>query len=281
MSKLNISLKDQISYERANEDEPYELKGDSLIKTDVEKGTLLECCLIDSKIYPGVCHKYKIYIPANYDDSIPASLILFLDGHSYIKHANAPIVLDNLISKGDIPPTIAIFLEPGDKGPGLPIYGGNDNRSFEYDKVDQQFVSFLERELLSLIEKEYLITTDAKKRIICGFSSGGIAAFNAAWNRPDLFGNVISHSGSFIAIRGGEMFPTLIRKENKKPLKIWMSAGKKDLDIVFGDLKQANEYMASSLEYMGYEYQFHLTEGGHNLKYGSSMLPETLRWIFN
>ena len=69
--------------------------------------------------------------------------------------------------------------------------------------------------------------------------------------------------------------------EEKRPIRVWLSVGKNDLDIVFGNWKLANEYIASSLAYKEYDYQFHMSEGSHNLQFGASVLPDTLRWIFH
>ena len=273
-------MKDQLSIDRSYESEPYKMTGDSLRQDGIPQGELLEAFLPNSTVYPDVHHDYWIYIPAQYRKSEPAALMIFLDGLSYVNGANAAIVLDNLIAKGNLPITVALFVDPGDKGPGIPIYGGNDNRSVEYDSIDDTYARFLESDLLPHASQVCSITDDPDLRLICGVSSGGLAAFATAWNRPDLFRKVISHSGSFTAIRGGEIFPTLIRREPKKPLRIWLSVGKKDLDVVFGNWRIANEYMASSLEYRGYDYQFHLSEGSHNLQFPASVLPETLRWMF-
>ena len=112
----------------------------------------------------------------------------------------------------EIPVTIGLFIEPGDIGPGTPYYGGTDNRSFEYDAVTDRYARFLLEEMIPALEKKYNITDNPEGRVLVGFSSGGHCAFNAAWHRPNEFGNVISHCGSYTDMRGGHVYPPLVRR---------------------------------------------------------------------
>ena len=278
----NVSEADFSSYARAMaEPEPYKLHEDARKKETTPKGTLHAFTLEDCLTYPKVSHDYWLYVPAQYEGSTPANLIVFLDGLLYEEQCHVSTVLDNLIDTGDLPPTIAVFIAPGPNGPGLPIYGGNDNRSIEYDSANEAYGTFLETELLPIIEEEYVISKDSTHRAICGYSSGGLAAFGTAWFKPHLFNKLLLNSASFTNIRGGHEFLTKVRTEDKRPLKIWLGTGKKDLNVIFGNWKIANEYMASSLAYKGYEHQLHISEGGHTLHYLSSVLPDVLRWLFS
>lgn len=277
-----LSDKDRAYYLMSlpGDDEPYSLGSDSLPQENVPQGTLTNYHMDDCSTYPGVARDYWLYVPKQYDPAKPACLMIFLDGLNYVNDCNAHILMDNLIAKGEIPVTIGLFVGTGNKGPGLPIYGGTDNRSIEYDSIDDKFANFLIEDLLPEVEKEYSITADPEGRGICGMSSGGIAAFMAAWNRPDAFRKVISHCGSFTNIRGGHLVPTMIREQPKKPIRVSLQTGEKDLDIVFGCWRIANQYMASSLEYMSYDYELHVGVGGHNRKHAAELLPNTMRWIW-
>jgi enterochelin esterase family protein len=208
--------------------------------------------------------------------------MVFQDGeHQYLgPNINVPIVFDNLIQRGDMPATIGLFVNPGDKGPGNPIYGGTDNRSFEYDSLGDQYARFLLEELLPQVEQRYRITGDPAGRAICGISSGGICAFTAAWERPDAFGKVVSHCGSFTNIRGGHNYPSMIRRAARKPLRVFLQSGANDIDVVFGSWPIANQDMAAALAYREYDYQFVFGEGGHSLKHGGEIFPDTLRWLW-
>ena len=264
----------------------YKLGPDSLEQEGVPKGQLIDGSMV-STIYPDSTHLYKVYVPAQYDPAVPVPYVVFLDGISqYLSPmVNANVVLDNLIAAGRIPAMIAIFLEPGDKGDGMPIYGGafqepGSNRSREYDATDDLFVRFLLEELIPLVAKDYNLSDDPEQHAICGASSAGQAAFNAAWHRPDAFRKVVSHIGSFTAIRGGDCNSDRIRKNPPKPIRIFLQDGSHDLNIIYGDWVLANKTMVSALEYRGYDYKYVLGEGGHNIEHGGAILPETLEWLW-
>ena len=264
----------------------YSLGPDSLPKEGVPKGQLMDGSMVSS-IYPGSAHVYKVYVPAQYDPQTPTPYMVFLDGISqYLtSQVNANVVLDNLIAEKRIPVMLAIFVEPGDKGDGMPIYGGGfmdpgSNRGKEYDSTDDCYVRFLLEELIPLVAKDYNLTTDPDFHGICGASSGGQAAFNAAWHRPDAFRKVLTHIGSFTDIRGGDCNPVRIRKNPPKPIRIFLQDGEKDLNLIYGDWVLANKTMASALEYRGYDYKYVLGKGGHNVEHGGAILPESLEWLW-
>jgi enterochelin esterase-like enzyme len=278
----NISDKDlkNFAYSLAL-DEPYGLGIDSQKQDSVPEGTITKYHWINKTIYVGTQRDYWLYVPKQYDSSKPACLMIFQDGWGYLdRDVMANIVLDNLIYKGDIPVMIGLFIEPGDKGPGNPIYGGSGNRSVEYDSVSDLYPRFLIEEIIPEIKKNYNITDDPAGRAIVGLSSGGICAFNAAWQRPDNFGKVISHCGGFFNIRGGDKFPEMIRMSAKKPIRVFLQSGESDLNLVWGYLALKNKEMAAALAYSEYDYKFVFGEGGHTLKHGGAIFPNTLRWLW-
>jgi enterochelin esterase family protein len=175
---------------------------------------------------------------------------------------------------------IGLFVDPGDRGPGLPLWGGTDNRSVEYDSVTDAYARFLLEDLVPQLQNEYSLSSDPACRGIAGTSSGGIAAFTVAWQRPDAFSKVISFVGSFTDIRGGNQYPSLIRKTERKPLRVFLQSGAKDLDIVFGNWPIANQDMAAALAYRDYDYRFVFGEGGHSAKQGAAILPDAMRWLW-
>src|SRR4029079_13801568 len=136
-----------------------------------------------------------------------------------------PVVFDNLIHKKEMPVTVGVFINPGN----FPSKSGKGprraNRSFEYDTPSPQYVTFLEKEILPEVAKTVKLREDAAARAIGGISSGGICAFTAAWERPDLFSKVLSHVGSFTNIRGGDVYPGLIRKTERKPIRVFLQDG--------------------------------------------------------
>jgi enterochelin esterase-like enzyme len=264
------------------ENEPYELGEDSKRKEAVPEGNITKYQLADSVAYPGTARDYWVYVPKQYDAAKQAGLMIFQDGGLYLfDMMQANIVLDNLIHKNEMPIVIAVFINPGDKGTGMPIYGGAGNRSFEYDSVTDLYSRFLLQEIMPEIEKSYNISDDPKQRALVGISSGAVCAFTAAWHRADVFGKVISHCGSFVNIRGAHTFPELIRQTAAKPIKVFLQSGEKDLNVIFGSWAIKNKEMAAALEYSGYDYRFVFGTGGHSLKHGASIFPETLRWLWD
>ena len=261
--------------------EPYQLGADSLAQPGVPAGEVTKYHWVNECIYPGTERDYWVYVPRQYDGTKPANLMVFQDGALFLgPDVNAPLVFDNLIHKGEMPVTIGLFVNPGSKGPGLPIYGGSDNRSSEYDALGDLYVRFLLKELLPEVQKNLNITTDPAGCAICGISSGAICAFNAAWERPDCFSKVVSFCGSFTDIRGGHNFPSMVRKNERKPLRVFLQSGAHDLNIIFGSWPLANQAMDAALAYRGYDYQFVFGEGYHSIKHGGSIFPDTLRWLW-
>jgi enterochelin esterase-like enzyme len=261
--------------------EPYVPGPDSMRRDDVPRGELQEGVCPPGAVYPGVEHAYRLYVPAQYDGARDAALLVFQDGARYLgPECDATAVLDNLIAAGDMPPAVALFVEPGAHGPGLPVYGGNDNRSIEYDRLGGDYARFLIEELLPHATKGLRITSDPARRAICGLSSGGICAFNVAWERPDVFGKVISHCGSFVDLRGGHLLAPAVRASPHRPLRVFLQTGFNDLDIRFGSWLLANQALASALAYRGYDHQLVIGEGGHSLAHGGAIFPDTLRWLF-
>lgn len=219
----NVPTKDIACYEWAQKQEPpFPLPKKVELSANMLEGKLTTHEWKSEIVYLGVSGTYELYVPQHYHGQ-EAALMVFMDGSSqYIQAAKVPSILDTMILNEEIPVVIDLFINWGNPGPGLPRYGGTDHRSIEYNSIDDRYVTFLDKEILSKLRKEYNITSDPEKCVICGISSSGNAAFAAAWHRPDLFRKVISHCGSFTAIRGGEQFPYLIRQYPKKPIKVFL-----------------------------------------------------------
>ncbi len=210
--------------------------------------------------------------------------MVFQDGHAYNDPKGAfkvPSVFDKLIHNGDMPVTIAIMVDPGNKeGNEAKTPWKNSNRSFEYDTLSGDYAKMLIEELIPEVAKSYNLTNDKKMRAICGMSSGGICAFTAAWERPDYFHKVVSHIGSFTNIRGGDVYPGLIRKQEKRDIRVYLQDGENDLDNVHGNWWLGNLQMEKALKFREYDYKFEPTKGGHKGDDGGRLLPETLKWLW-
>lgn len=274
----------------ADEDQPkrYELTADSKPQPGVPQGTVTEYVWQDSQVYPGTARRYYVYVPAQYNAETPAALMVFQDGHAYLNPEGdfrVPTVFDNLIHQGDMPVTIGVFVDPGHLDADLPEQPGWQprpaNRSVEYDTLSDAYATFLMTEILPEVAKQVRFTDDPQGRAICGISSGGICAFTVAWQRPDAFHKVLSHVGSFTNIRGGHVYPALIRKHPEPiRMRVFLQDGSHDLDNQHGNWPLANQQMAKALAFRDADYKFVYGAGAHNGNHGGAILPDSLRWLW-
>jgi enterochelin esterase family protein len=237
-----------------------------------------------SQVFEGTERDYWVYVPAQYDPAGPPCLMVFQDGGGYVGEKGAwrvPVVFDNLIHRKEMPVTVGVFVNPGKfPTPGREEKDWRSNRSFEYDTLSNQYARFLEHEILAEVAKTVKFRSDAAGRAICGASSGGICSFTAAWERPDMFSKVLSTIGSFTNIRGGDVYPGLIRKTQNKPIRVFLQDGWNDLDNEHGSWPLANLQMAASLKYKGYDYRLVFGDGAHSSRHGGAILPDALRWLW-
>ncbi len=246
----------------------------------VPKGKLLAQKPWESKIYPHTTRPWWIYVPAQYKEDQPACLMVFQDGAGYTGFV--PTVFDNLIAKGEMPVTVAVFINPGSAGDE-----GRNQRSIEYDTLSDRYARFLLEEILPEAEKTVKLRHDPESRAIAGISSGGICAWTVAWERPNEFRKVLSWVGSFTNIasgktrhEGGHNYEALIRKSGRKPIRVFLQDGANDLDNNNGNWPLANQQMAKALQFAGYDYRFVFGQGFHSPRHGRSMLPDSLRWLW-
>lgn len=260
----------------------YKLGPDSMPQEGVPRGKV-EKFSWTSKVFPGTVRDYWVYTPAQYDPKVPTCFMVFQDGAWYQdvnRDFRVPIVFDNLIHQKKIPAMIGIFINPGVVPASAEGRRPRQNRSFEYDTLSDQYARFLETEIIPEVGKKLNLRKDAAGRGICGISSGGICAFTVAWERPDLFSKVLSHVGSFTNIRGGDAYPGMIRKTERKPIRVFLQDGENDLDNLHGSWPLGNKQMAAALKFAKYDYKFVMGDGGHNGKHGGAILPESLIWLW-
>lgn len=233
----------------------------------IPQGKVESIVFNESKIFPGTEREVFVYLPANFDKSKPACLYVQQDGLG--KQKTFPGQLDTLIANKEIPPLVGVFITPGKLTSAIPETLPRPNRSFEYDGLSDRYVRFLLEEILPLVEKKYglKLSTNGNDCAIGGASSGGIAAFNAAWERPDAFRRVYCNSGSFTAFRGGHEFPTLVRKTEPKPIRAYLTTATNDMENSAGDWNLIDLQMEKALKFAGYDYVFHQLEGSHAAGY--------------
>ncbi len=254
------------------------LGGDSTQKKDVPEGKVEQRIWQTSSIYPNTTRDYWVYIPAQYDASEPACVMVFQDGEAYV-HAEgqvrATIVLDNLIHKGEMPVTIGIFVSPG-------MIGEESNRAVEYVDRGEVYARFLMEEIIPEVSKDYSLVDDRAGWSICGMSDGGLCSFAVAWQRNDVFSKSICHIASFARhVEGGD-FAHLVRqtRNDPKPLRVFLVDGENDLNLDQGNWTLGNINLASALQFAKYDYRLEMGPGGHDLAHGGELFPETLRWIW-
>jgi len=300
----------QNSTDPAPQPNRYEPGPDSRPQAGVPKGRLEGPHLFHSRVLANTVRQYWIYVPAQYRPDQPACVLVFQDGQRATNPEGSlrvPQVMENLIAKGDMPVTLGIFITPGQRGDVYPSDLGMrnpDNRANEYDALTDDYARFITEEMLPEVEKTYHLTDDPEGRAIGGTSSGAICAFTVAWQRPDAFRKVISMIGSYTSIGyrpaqddqpmrpGGDLYPTLIRKNPIKPLQIWFQDGSNDLDNPHGNWFLANQQMVSALTWANanadrrqtpgprYQIEHVWTDGVHSDDHGGALLPDALRWLW-
>ena len=278
-------------------DDVYLLGPDSAPHEGVPKGKVIGPLILASRVFTNTIRNYWIYVPVQYDRTQPACLMIFQDGHAFVsldKDYRVPYVFDNLIYRREIPVTIGVFINPGHT-PDQPEststnWGDNiNNRATEYNELNDNYAKMIVNELLPALEKDYNISKNPDDRAIGGASSGAICAFTVAWQRPDQFRKVISTIGSFTNIRGGHIYPELIRQSERKPIRIFLQDGSNDLrgtrrgkssyDPKW-DWHAQNIKMVAALTSKGYDVNYCWGIGTHSNKQGGAMLPEMLRWLW-
>ncbi len=268
----------------AQPQETYPQHPDSVEQPGVPKGEVMKFTFESPKIFPGTWREYWVYVPAQYTPDKPACVYINQDGIQW----NAPVVFDNLIHKKEIPVTIGVFVMHGkvraaDGTTALDRF----NRSFEYDGLGDNYARFLLEEILPDVEtkktsdgRAIRLSKSGNDRAIGGSSSGAIAAFTAAWERPDAFSRVFSTIGTYVGLRGGHEYSTLIRKFEAKPIRVFLQDGSNDLNIYGGDWWMANQAMERSLVFSGYEVNHVWGEGAHNGRHGTSLFPDAIKWLW-
>ncbi|PHX85601.1 MAG: gluconolactonase, partial [Opitutia bacterium] len=264
--------------------EEFPLGPDSKVQPGVPQGELIKFEFSDSKLFPGTTREVTIYVPKQYDGTKPACVYVNQDGVQW----SAPTVFDNLIARGELPVIIGVFVRPGIlKSPDAKTALDRFNRSFEYDGLGDAYARFLLEELLPAVETKTAaggcaikLSRSGNDRAIGGSSSGAIAAFTAAWERPGEFSRVFSAIGTYVGLRGGDRYPTLIRKTEPKPLRVFLQDGSNDNNIYGGDWWMANQTMERALTFAGYDVKHVWGEGAHNGRHGAMLFPEAIRWLW-
>ena len=279
-----------------NPDQHYSLGPDSFAREGVPKGEVRGPFVIPSQAYPGTQHTYWVYVPAQYNSSTPASLMIFNDGQAFKNmegDLRAPNVLDNLIYRREIPVMLSVFINPGrtpEQPEPTPQEWGDrtTNRPTEYNTLDDKYARVIVDELMPALYKEYNISKDPEQHGIGGASSGAIAAFTVAWQRPDHFRKVLSLIGSFTNLRGGHAYADIVRKSEKKPIRIYLQDGRNDNRGIgrSGNYDETRDWFFQNVRLMealrdkGYDLNYQWGIGRHSQKHGGAIFPDMMRWLW-
>src|SRR5471032_3361782 len=281
-----------------NPNSQYRLGPDSMAQEGVPKGEIRGTFTLPSKVYAGTQHTYWVYVPAQYDPAIPTALMIFQDGQAF-KDPNGDLraqnVMDNLIYRREIPVMLGVFINPGrtPEQPEPPSANGDwgdqtTNRPAEYNTPDDKYPRIVTEELMPALYKDYNISKDPEMHGIGGSSSGAIAAFMVAWERPDDFRKVLSNVGSFVDLRGGYVYPERVLASEKKPIRVFLCDGRND-NRGFGrggvyDEKRdwffQNVRLMKALTQKGYDMTWSWGMNLHGQKFGGAILPEMMRWLW-
>lgn len=271
----------------ARAQDTYPLTPDSEVQ-NVPHGTVEKLTLPPGQFYPGSPHTVSIYLPPSAGPE-PLPYMVFLDGSGYLGgRMRAATVFDNLIAKHQLPPMVGIFIDPGILPAIRPDAQNRYERVFEYDSLSNRYVNFLMQEVLPFVETKHALSKDPNAHAIGGTSTGAVGAFVAAWHRPDQFRRVLSLIGTYVAMKGADTLPELVRKTEPKPIRIWMQDGANDhitADEPYGTFyagtwPKANQLLYDALQFGGYDTKLTIGTGGHDTKQGSAELPEALKWLW-
>jgi enterochelin esterase family protein len=278
-------------------DSQYHLGPDSLPQDGVPKGEIRGPFTLPSKVYPGTQHTYWVYVPAQYDPAIATSLMIFNDGQAFKNpdgDMRAQNVMDNLIYRREIPVMLAVFINPGrtpEQPEPTPQEWGDHttNRPTEYNTPDDKCARVITEELMPALAKDYNISKDPDQHGIGGSSSGAIAAFAVEWERPNGFRKVLSNVGSFVNLRGGDVYPDRILASEKKSIRIFLCDGRNDNrgmrpeNPVYDQRRDwfyQNVRLMKALTEKGYDVNYTWGINLHGQKFGGAILPDMVRWLW-
>jgi enterochelin esterase family protein len=280
----------------AGMDDFYRLGPDSLVQDKVPQGRVIGPTTLPSEVFPGTQHTFWVYVPAQYDASKPASLMIFNDGQAFLApegNVRAVNVMNNLIFRREIPVMIGVFINPG-RTPQQPEPNPKDwgdrstNRPAEYNELNDKYARVIIDELLPELKKQYNISPDPEQHAIAGASSGAIAAFTVAWERPDQFRKVVSIVGSFTNLRGGHVYPEKVLASEKKPIRVFFQDGRNDHRGIGQDGKYdekrdwfyQNVRLVNAMTKKGYDINYTWGIGLHGQRQGGAILPDMMRWLW-
>ena len=280
-----------------NPDSHYQLGPDSFPREGVAKGEVRGPFTLPSQAYPGTQHTYWVYVPAQYDPSVPASLMIFNDGQAFKNmegDLRVPNVLDNLIDRREIPVMLAVFINPGrtpEQPEPTPQEWGDSttNRPTEYNSLDDKYARVIVDELMPALYKDYAISKDPEQHGIGGASSGAIAAFTVAWERPERLPEGAEPDRQ---LHEPARRPRLRRHRPQERARSRSGSSCRTdatttaASAAAGTYDQTRDWFFQNVRLMkalsekGYDLNYQWGIGRHSQKHGGAILPDMLRWLW-
>lgn len=204
-----------------------------------------------------------VYTPPGFSpDAVPDGLLILFDGWEYLHLVPTPTILDNLLAAHKIPPLVAVLI------------GNIDGKTRMRELMAYQpFGDFLTQELLPWVKDRYAIKPDSARTIVAGASAGGLTAAFVALRHPELFGNVLSQSGSFWwKPHEDEEFEWLAHQVVTSPpqqVRLYLEVGLLESGPGLPGGSQspaqivANRHLRDVLRAKGYRIHYHEFNGGH------------------
>ena len=236
--------------------------------------------------------RWREHRPEPHRTRLPSSpSALFVVGRRLLRHA-VEVVHGNLIYRREIPVMIGVFINPGhtpeQPEPTPAEWGDRTNRPTEYNTLDDRYPRVIVDELMPELYKDYNISKDSERHGIGGASSGAIAAFTVAWERPGDFRKVLSIVGSFVNLRGGHAYADIVGKSEKKPIRIYLQDGRNDNrglrpDGTYDRTRDwffQNVRLMKALTDKGYDVNYTWGMNKHGQKMGGPILPDMMRWLW-
>ncbi len=288
---------------------------DSFPREGVPEGKLSDELIHESVTYGGWKVSYWVYASPGVDAAKASAVMVWQDGQRFVergKRSRIMTVVDNLVEQKKVPPMVLVMIAPGyigdhDNDSGYTPQATGHMRTVLYDTFNDDYNKMVVDEIFPKVNSTYLLRKDSYSRAIGGQSSGGICSLNSAWFRPAAFSRVLSRIGSYASIQwrygqenpragyptgrfgdddpaemldGGNIWPFLIRKRDKKNIRIWLEDGSYDLENAHGSWPLQNIQMANSLKMKEYDFHFSFGNAQHNTQHGDAELPEALTWLW-
>ena len=238
----------------------------TLPAANVPTGTFHDS-ILNSK-YMGENREVKVYVPADYNQAIAYNLVIQFDGQNYSANPKQapiwqgwtplPTIIDNLIYKQKIGPTIVVFIS------------NQGNRT--EDLISEKMTDFVALEVLPWVKENYNINTDPKRVVVSGPSRAGFAAMYTAYRHSNVIGAVLSQSGSlYYTLDENTNWPIYPEFEGKiieyykqspyKNIQFYIDVGLYDLGLA---AVGTNRQLRDVLKLKGYHVEYYQYNGGHS-----------------